>query len=164
MSTMYGEIPAEELNPPLSPEALRAQLGDIDKRLAAIEVHLKHLDKTSYEYQELVSERALHHEKRRHILDTLNPRPVDPTFAKCKADHEAYVKQLFQEPSAEELAARKRDREEYRQRAIEAAYAEQSENLKAWIAKLESEQDWRQSKIWQVALANLRATLERQIR
>jgi hypothetical protein len=124
---------------------------------------LKHLDKTSYEFQELVSERALHHEKRRHILDTLNPRPVDPTFAKRKADHEKFLAAIA-EPSAEELARRQAARQEHRWLAIEAAYAEQSENLKAFVAKLTAEGDHRQAAIWNVQLANLRATIEREIR
>jgi hypothetical protein len=166
MTVEYG-MPSEP-SPPLSPEALRAQLNTVTQRLDQIQLVLSHLDPDSYQSQELRSERQELMNMRARIQTQLNPPEQDPAVIEQRAAHRAYVDRvaasLFAEEDPGVVAAREAEAAANRQRNIDFQVREQTEHIQAFVDKLEAEGDDRQAKLWRLQLTNIRADLERRIR
>jgi ribosomal protein L16 Arg81 hydroxylase len=160
----YG-MPSEPA-PPLSPEALRAQLDTVMQRLEQIQTTLARLDPDTYESQELRSERQELMNMRARLHTQLNPPEQHPQILEQReADrqkYEAYCKQLWAEDSPEVIAARKAEAAAARERNISFAVAEQTEHLTAFVERLTAEGDHRNARIWRMEIARLRETIERQ--
>jgi hypothetical protein len=148
---------------PLPKDVLEAQLRDLTTREHEILALLQQGIPSAYQESEVKSELRMLREKAakvRRLLQPAAPAVVDDE-AERRRKHEAYVRQLFAEPTPEEMARRQAEAAKHRRRAIDAMVKESTEQL-TWMAeKVEREGDHRSAKLFRVQIMGLREHYER---